>query len=80
MRRKLVKQEHLTGEINDTSRPYLPEESLYTLQILRLKGFDAGKKHNFGIIDGNTGLYDGVIDTWACDASQGFFGHGQSVS
>ncbi|MDR0859734.1 MAG: hypothetical protein LBO09_01800 [Candidatus Peribacteria bacterium] len=47
-----------------------------------MRGFDAGTKHNFSITNGadNPGLYDGQIDTWACDVSQGFIGHGSSIS
>ena len=52
-------------------------EQKYIIQMLKLKGFDAGKMHDFAEIDGNEnpGLYDGQIDTWACDASQGFIGN-----
>ena len=76
-RRKLIKQEHL---VENSNKPYLPEESLYTLQILRLKWFDAWSKHDFREVNsGNPWIYDGVIDTWACDASQGFIWKGQSI-
>lgn len=77
-RRKLVKQEHLID--GNTSPTYETGESLYTIQILRLKGFDAWQLHNFSKIAWNTGLYDGVIDTWACDTSQGFIGKWASLS
>ncbi|MEI6672857.1 MAG: hypothetical protein WCL02_06075 [bacterium] len=46
-------------------------EKLYTLQILKLKGFDAGSNHNFDI-NTSSGVYDGKIDTRACDYAQGF--------
>jgi hypothetical protein len=52
-------------------------EKLYTLQMLRLKGFDAGKYHNFDNID--EGTYDGLIDTWACDWSEGFSCKGNDI-
>lgn len=38
-------------------------KNLYTLQILKLKWFDAWASHNFNW----NWLYDGYIDTWACD-------------
>ena len=40
--------------------------------MLRLKGFDAGTKHTFDDANGDTnpGIYDGYIDTRACDVSQ----------
>jgi len=52
-------------------------EKLYTVQILRLKGFDAGLDHDFSTTD--DGAYDGKIDTWACDYSQWFVCNGNSV-
>lgn len=53
----------------------------YKIQMLRLKWFDAGRKHNFDFSsyssDGidNRWVYDGVIDTWACDYSMWFIWH-----
>ena len=45
----------------------------YKIQILRLRWFDAWRKHNYNdVSDDNKGLYDGVIDTWACDTSMWF--------
>ena len=45
----------------------------YKIQMLRLRWFDAWRKHNFNDIDDdNKWLYDGVIDTWACDTSMWF--------
>ncbi len=41
-------------------------DKLYTLQILKLKWFDAWNKHDFNAFS-NVWLYDGNIDTWACD-------------
>jgi hypothetical protein len=75
-RRKLIATEDITGDgIIGTG------ESLYVPQILRLRGFDAGVNHDFGDIDAdnNPGVYDGQIDTWACDAEEGFIGRGASV-
>jgi len=45
--------------------------SQYRIEMLRLRWFDAGSKHNFST-DDNEWLYDGVIDTWACDTSMWF--------
>lgn len=42
----------------------------YRLQVLQLRGFDAGVNHDFDT--NHLGVYDGVIDTWACDDSLGF--------
>lgn len=53
-------------------------ETLYTLQMLQLKAFDAGDNHDF---DSQTysGVYDGVIDTRACDAEAWYICHGASL-
>ncbi|PID34822.1 MAG: hypothetical protein CR971_01245 [candidate division SR1 bacterium] len=50
------------------------------IQILRLRAFDAGVDHT--LIDSKSddwGEYDGTIDTWACDAAQGFVCKGKEV-
>ena len=45
----------------------------YKIQMLRLRWFDAWRMHNFNIIStDNKWIYDGVIDTWACDTSMWF--------
>jgi len=50
----------------------------YKIQMLRLKWFDAWRMHNFWITKDKTTwitnewLYDGIIDTWACDHSMWF--------
>jgi len=50
---------------NGTIEPY---ERLYVLQMLQLRGFDAGTKHSFNPADpANLYMYDGQVDTWACD-------------
>ena len=46
-------------------------QSQYKIQILRLRWFDAGYKHDFHS-DDKRGMYDWKIDTWACDAWMGF--------
>jgi len=53
-------------------------DNLYTLQILKLRGFDAGTHHDFDPTD-SSGVYDGNIDTRACDYAQGFICHGSGV-
>ena len=57
-RRKLIKQDG--------------DNVLFKIQMLRLKWFDAGRKHSFDDISTNRGVYDWKIDTWACDASMWF--------
>ncbi len=44
----------------------------YKIQMLRLRWFDAWRKHNFEISSDNKWVYDGMIDTWACDTSMWF--------
>lgn len=53
-------------------------ELWYTLQILKLKWFDAWNGHDFDPTS-SSGVYDGKIDTWACDTSQGFVCHWTGV-
>lgn len=43
----------------------------YTLQILKLRGFDAGREHKFDA-ENDTEVYDWQIDTRACDYGQQF--------
>lgn len=59
-RRKLVKKDG--------------DNVLFKIQMLRLKWFDAGRKHSFSwdLISTNRWVYDWKIDTWACDASMWF--------
>lgn len=45
-------------------------DNLYTLQMLKLKWFDAWSAHSFN--DSTDWDYDWKVDTWACDYSQGF--------
>lgn len=52
----------------------------YKIQILRLRWFDAWSKHDFDdISDDNKWIYDGVIDTWACDTSMWFVWEGNDI-
>lgn len=53
-------------------------EKLYTIQVLQLRGLDAGNHHDFDIAN-SSWVYDGIIDTRACDYSAGFICHGQNV-
>ena len=46
--------------------------------MLKLRGFDAGSEHKFNTKDSKT--YDGEIDTWACDAGEGFICNGDDIS
>jgi hypothetical protein len=46
-------------------------DRLYSLQVLRLKWFDAGTNHDFNVTT-SSGVYDGKIDTWACDLNEWF--------
>lgn len=54
-------------------------EYLYTLQILKLRWFDAGNQHDFDVHT-SSGVYDGNIDTRACDYAQWFICHGSWIS
>lgn len=57
----------LTGANND----------LYKVQVLRLKWYDAGLKHDFS--DDSTWRFDWFIDTWACDFQQWFVCNSDTV-
>lgn len=46
-------------------------ERLYTLQMLKLRSFDAWNNHDF-LVTSSSGIYDWVLDTWTCDYSQWF--------
>lgn len=61
-RRKLDREDEIEGK----------KYKQYKIQMLRLRWFDAWRMHNFVNIPDNKGLYDGVIDTWACDYSMWF--------
>lgn len=51
----------------------------YTLQILKLRGFDAGSAHDFNIGWQGVGIFDGKIDTRACDYGEGFMCGGMEI-
>ncbi len=63
IRRKLKKTEAFGANGNSVNW------DLYSLEILKLRWFDAGEQHDF---TNGSGVYDGVIDTWACDYGEGF--------
>lgn len=67
IRRKLIE----SGDRNHDGIISGDSEKRYTLQILKLRGFDAGNNHDFDI-NNSSGVYDGKIDTRACDYAQGF--------
>ncbi len=71
IRRSLIE----SGDRNQDSLISGDSEKLYTLQILKLKWFDAGDNHDFDV-NTSSRVYDGKIDTWACDYAQGFICHG----
>jgi hypothetical protein len=48
-RRKLIAQEDINAD-----GVYDEREKLYVIQMLRLRGFDAGTKHTFNNTDGNS--------------------------
>lgn len=63
LRRKFIQESDIDS--NGTIEPY---ERLYIVQMLQLRGFDAGTKHNFDAGDpDNQYMYDGQTDTRACD-------------
>ncbi len=68
LRRKLVASWDWngTGGVGD-----VPSDYLYTIQLLKLRGFDAWHNHDFDASI-NSWVYDGVIDTWACDFQEWF--------
>jgi len=75
MRRKLI----ASGDWNGDGTTWnFDSEKLYSLQILRLRWFDAGSNHDFDI-NNSSGVYDGKIDTRACDYKQGFMCNGTGI-
>lgn len=76
LRRALI----ASGDFNGTWWVWdIPNEKLYTIQILKLRWFDAWNNHDFDIAN-SSGVYDGNIDTWACDYSQWFICKGDQIS
>lgn len=75
LRRALIE----SGDANGDGVISGDTEKFYTIQMLKLRWFDAGHKHNFDPVT-SSGVYDGVIDTWACDYAQWFTCSGASIS
>ncbi|MFA7717619.1 MAG: prepilin-type N-terminal cleavage/methylation domain-containing protein [Candidatus Absconditabacterales bacterium] len=74
LRRILVE----SGDRNNDGAISGDSEYLYTLQMLKLRGFDAGDHHTFNP-NTSSGVYDGNIDTRACDYAQGFLCNGSGI-
>lgn len=74
IRRALIE----SGDRNNDGIISGDSEMLYTLQLLKLKGFDAGDNHNFDITS-SSGVYNGRIDTRACDYAQWFICNGSGI-
>ncbi len=73
IRRKLIEEwnyDGITGNNNDNER-------LYTIQILQLRWLDAGSNHDFDTAF--PWVYDGQIDTRACDYGRWFVCNGANV-
>ena len=74
-RRKLIEQwdrdrDGVTGSTDN--------EKLYVLQMLQLRWLDAGTYHDFSLST-SSWVYDGQIDTWACDYAAWFSCAGANV-
>ncbi|HRX63984.1 MAG TPA: BspA family leucine-rich repeat surface protein, partial [Candidatus Absconditabacterales bacterium] len=59
-------------------KSYTGDNARYSIQMLKLKGFDAGTGHDFST-GGNWGVHDCFVDTRACDAEAGFVCSGDIV-
>ena len=59
-----------SGYIDDEDDEGYYIDNLYNLEMLRLRGFEAGKEHDFD--DSDRKVYEWDITTWACDYSQWF--------
>jgi len=76
IRRALIE----SGDRNNDGTPWSGDsEKRYTLQILKLKWFDAGDNHDFDV-NTSSWVYDGKIDTRACDYAQGFICNWSGIS
>lgn len=74
IRRNLIE----SGDWNNDGIISGDSEHLYTLEILKLKWFDAGDNHDFNVAT-SSWVYDGKIDTRACDYSQWFICNGSGI-
>lgn len=73
LRRRLIARQDFDG-----NGQYSGFEQRYAIQMLQLKGFDAGQNHDFNAA-AYSWVYDGVIDTWACDADAGYVCNGAAL-
>lgn len=62
----------------DTITGNTSSETKYVMQILQLRWFDAGENHDFNSNE-YSGVYDGHIDTRACDYAKWFICQGQNI-
>lgn len=76
-RRMFIRRTCETGEDMNGDSVISKSEKLCKLQVLQLRWFDAWEAHNFNL--NYKWVYDGVIDTWACDYSMGFVCRGPSI-
>lgn len=68
LRKKLIEQ----WDWNKNGTTWdVDSEKLYALQMLQLRWLDAWDGHDFNITT-SSGVYDGYIDTWACDYAAWF--------
>lgn len=74
-RRRLI--EHFTGYTTTNQAEVKDADKLWTIEVLQLRGFDAGENHDFD--KGSVWVYDGKIDTWACDTDAGYVCNGNSI-
>lgn len=74
MRKTLIE----SGDRNKDTLISGDSEYLYTLQILKLRWFDAGDHHDADVTT-SSGVYDSNIDTRACDYAQWFVCHGSGI-
>jgi len=69
-----------SGDFNNDGAVWSGDsEKRYTLQILKLRGFDAGNNHDFNVHT-SSWVYDGKIDTRACDYAQWFICNGSGIN
>jgi type II secretory pathway pseudopilin PulG len=67
-----------TGDWNENGSIDNDSERKFTVQVLQLKWFDAWQEHDFDAA-GAEWVYDGTIDTWACDYEAGFRCNGSGM-
>lgn len=70
LRRTLLETGNFDGSGMDSDT-----NKFYTIEMLKLRWFDAGDNHDFDIST-SSWVYDGILDTWACDYAQWFICNG----